>query len=173
MPQPKLPVSQHPFPASAICRSSAKGEKYEGTFSDAPSQIPAVHGSGNWSSPYSCPSWLFFHEVVKTGLLMPHSLFSHISNQTTKWKVQDREWGAEGHGLQRQQECWEKSKKERNQDKFAVWHHAILWLGNVRISSCLQILGVSKIMFSNIVISEKYYFHQTCIYVFSSWVPAL
>lgn len=54
---------------------------------------------------------LLFYELVKIGLLMPRFLFSRISKQNTKWKVQDREWGAEGQGLRWQQECWEKSGK--------------------------------------------------------------
>lgn len=104
-------------------------------------------------------------------LLMPRSLFPHISNRYTKWKVQDRERGAEGGGLRWWQECWEKSEKERNRSWLAAQHHAILWLSNVRIGSCLWIPRVSKIMLSNIVISEKYYFYQTYICIISSWVP--
>jgi len=116
---------------------------------------------------------LFFHVVVKIGLLMPRSLFSHISNPNTKWKVQDRGWGAQGHSFKWQQEHWERSEKDRNRNKFVVWPCAILWLSNVRISSCLQIPRLSKTTCSNIVISEKYYFHQAYIYIFSSWVPSL
>lgn len=48
---------------------------------------------------------LFFHEVVK--------IFSHISNQYTKEKVQDdRKGGLEGRGLKWQEECREKSEKK-------------------------------------------------------------
>lgn len=64
-------------------------------------------------------------------------------------------------------------KKKGNQSRWLCTIVIFLCHSDVRFRSFLQISRVSEIMFSNIVVSEKYYFYQTYIYVFHSLVPSL
>lgn len=152
----KAPRISAPFsecnPPLSECKSSVKGKEYEGTFSDAPSQIPTVHGSGNWSCPYSCPSCTLLPwsgESRFTDAALP-TLSSQTRVQKGKFMTENEELSIIASKV-----AGVKSEKERNLNKFAVWHHAILWLRNVKISSCLQIPRVSKIMFSKILLFQR------------------
>lgn len=149
-----------------------KGEKYESTFWDTPSHILHCHDSGNWICPYLCSSWTLLSWSRKKCFTVSYPLFFHILNWNKKWRVQEREWVDEGHVVKWQQECWEKNENERNWNKSAFQHHALSQLSDVSIDSNLWTPRVWKIMCLNVVISEQYYLHQTCIYVFSSWVLA-
>lgn len=56
-----------------------------------PPKFPLSMAQGTEAALINVLHALFFHEVMKISSLMPHSLFSVISNQSTKGKVYDRE----------------------------------------------------------------------------------
>lgn len=94
MPWPKLPVPQRSAPASATRSSSAKVENMKALSQAYCPKFLLFVAQGTEAVLIHVLHELFLYEVVKIGLLMLRSLFSCISNWSTKHRVQDRMRGS-------------------------------------------------------------------------------
>lgn len=157
MPWPKLPVPQHPIPASEIHSFSPKVENMKALSQMYSLKFQMSMAEGTEAVLIHVLHELFLYEAVKIAYCCspPFSLISQTEVQYTKFKT---EWGAHGCGLS-SRNPGRRVKKKGNQSSWLCNIMIFLWHGNVRCSSFqeFQRLCFQVLVFQRNIISIKIY----------------